>query len=78
MLTLARPKDLRPPTGRSRRQWTRGLAVLASGGLLVMMGALPAEAQHGPEDGHIYADPALDTDGDGDSCVPRNSGGLEI
>ena len=67
MLTLREPKD-RPPTGPRgrRRRRMRGLATVAIGALLAMTGALPADAQHGPTDGHIYADPALDTDGDGD------------
>jgi hypothetical protein len=48
-----------------RRRTTSLLALLAI--LAVMLlGAAPAAAQHGPTTGHIYADPALDTDGDGD------------
>jgi len=48
-----------------RRRTTSLLALLAI--LAVMLlGATPAAAQHGPTTGHIYADPALDTDGDGD------------
>jgi len=73
MLTLRGPDDVFPPTGRPararsrRRRRLRGLAVVAAGALLAMMGALPADAhQHGGTGGHIYADPALDTDGDGD------------
>jgi hypothetical protein len=33
---------------------------------VMLLGAAPAAAHHGPTTGHIYADPALDTDGDGD------------
>jgi hypothetical protein len=42
------------------------LALLVMLAAVTLLGASPAGAQHGPEDGHIYADPALDTDGDGD------------
>jgi hypothetical protein len=49
-----------------RRRTTSLLALLAVLAAMSLLGATPAGAQHGPEDGHIYADPALDTDGDGD------------
>jgi hypothetical protein len=49
-----------------RRRTTSLLALLVMLTLMTVLGATPAGAQHGPEDGHIYADPALDTDGDGD------------
>jgi hypothetical protein len=49
-----------------RRRTTSLLALLAMLAMMTLLGASPAGAQHGPEDGHIYADPALDTDGDGD------------
>jgi hypothetical protein len=49
-----------------RRRTTSLLALLAMLAAMSLLGATPAGAQHGPEDGHIYADPALDTDGDGD------------
>jgi hypothetical protein len=49
-----------------RRRTTSLLALLAMLAMMTLLGASPASAQHGPEDGHIYADPALDTDGDGD------------
>ena len=47
-----------------RRRTASLLAVLVM--FAVMLGAAPAAAHHGPTTGHIYADPALDTDGDGD------------
>jgi hypothetical protein len=49
-----------------RRRTTSLLALLVMLAAMTLLGASPAGAQHGPEDGHIYADPALDTDGDGD------------
>jgi hypothetical protein len=49
-----------------RRRTTSLLALLVMLAVMTLLGASPASAQHGPEDGHIYADPALDTDGDGD------------
>jgi hypothetical protein len=49
-----------------RRRRTSLLALLVMLAAVTLLGATPAGAQHGPEDGHIYADPALDTDGDGD------------
>ena len=49
-----------------RRRTTSLLALLVMLAVMTLLGATPAGAQHGPEDGHIYADPALDTDGDGD------------
>jgi hypothetical protein len=45
-----------------RRRTTSLLALLAA---MTLLGAAPAGAQHGPEEGHIFAPPA-DTDGDGD------------
>jgi hypothetical protein len=49
-----------------RRRTTSLLALLVMLAAMTLLGASPAGAQHGPDDGHIYADPALDTDGDGD------------
>ena len=49
-----------------RRRTTSLLALLVMLTLMTVLGATPAGAQHGPEDGHIYVDPELDTDGDGD------------
>ena len=49
-----------------RRRTASLLALLVMLAAVTLLGASPAGAQHGPEDGHIYADPALDTDGDGD------------
>jgi hypothetical protein len=49
-----------------RRRTTSLLALLAMLAAMSLLGASPAGAQHGPKDGHIYADPELDTDGDGD------------
>jgi hypothetical protein len=48
-----------------RRRTASLLALLALLAAMTLLGASPASAQHGPEDGHIYAPPA-DTDGDGD------------
>jgi hypothetical protein len=48
-----------------RRRTTSLLALLVMLAVMVL-GAAPAAAHHGPTTGHIYADPALDTDGDGD------------
>jgi hypothetical protein len=48
-----------------RRRTTSLLALLVML-TLVLLGVAPAAAHHGPTTGHIYADPALDTDGDGD------------
>src|SRR5215207_9190802 len=49
----------------ARRWRVRALAVLAIGAMIVAVGAVPAQAQHGGTEGHIFA-PAADTDGDGD------------
>jgi hypothetical protein len=48
-----------------RRRITSLLALLAMLAAMSLLGASPAGAQHGPEEGHIFAPPA-DTDGDGD------------
>jgi hypothetical protein len=49
-----------------RRRWTTSLLALLVMLAVMLLGAAPAAAHHGPTTGHIYADPALDTDGDGD------------
>src|ERR687897_454586 len=49
-----------------RKRTTSLLALMVLLTLMTVLGASPAGAHHGPEDGHIFADPALDTDGDGD------------
>jgi hypothetical protein len=53
---------------RTRLGWRRATLGAAVAGLVVVGGTVPANAhdQHGGTGGHIYADPALDTDGDGD------------
>ena len=48
-----------------RKRTTSLLALLVMLALMTLLGATPAGAQHGPEEGHIPAPPA-DTDGDGD------------
>jgi hypothetical protein len=48
-----------------RRRTTSLLALLVMVAAMTLLGAAPAGAQHGPEEGHIFAPPA-DTDGDGD------------
>jgi hypothetical protein len=47
------------------RRTTSLLALLVMLAAMTLLGASPAGAQHGPEEGHIFAPPA-DTDGDGD------------
>jgi hypothetical protein len=49
-----------------RRRRTTSLLALLVMLAVMLLGAAPAAAHHGPTTGHIYADPALDTDGDGD------------
>jgi hypothetical protein len=49
-----------------RRRRTTSLLALLVMLAAMLLGAAPAAAHHGPTTGHIYADPALDTDGDGD------------
>jgi hypothetical protein len=51
-----------------RPGWRRATLGAAVAGLVVAGGTLPANAhdQHGGDEGHLFADPALDTDGDGD------------
>ena len=49
-----------------RRRRTTSLLALLVMLTLMLLGVAPAAAHHGPTTGHIYADPALDTDGDGD------------
>jgi hypothetical protein len=49
-----------------RRRRTASLLALLVMLAVMLLGAAPAAAHHGPTTGHIYADPALDTDGDGD------------
>jgi hypothetical protein len=49
-----------------RKRTTSLLALMVLLTLMTVLGASPAGAHHGPEEGHIFADPALDTDGDGD------------
>jgi hypothetical protein len=53
---------------RKRPRWLLSAVGVAVTGLAVAGGPGPAVAhdQHGGEGGHIYADPTLDTDGDGD------------
>jgi hypothetical protein len=70
MTTVGEPEMVRDsaglPTDRRGRR-VRGVAAVGIGTALALTGALPAEAhQHGGTGGHIFADPALDTDGDGD------------
>jgi hypothetical protein len=48
-----------------RRRTASLVALLVVLAAMTLLGASPAGAQHGPEEGHIYAPPA-DTDGDGD------------
>ena len=63
------PEDaLHPAPDRkpgARRWGLRALAVLAIGAMIAAVGAVPAQAQHGGTEGHLFA-PAADTDGDGD------------
>jgi hypothetical protein len=49
-----------------RKRTTSLLALMVLLTLMTVLGATTASAQHGPTTGHIFADPALDTDGDGD------------
>ena len=55
-----------------RRRTTSLLALLIMLATMTLLGASPAGAQHGPEEGHIYAPPA-DTDGDATGARSNSS-----
>src|SRR5215207_10019672 len=59
------PAPDRTRVGARRRRRLRTLAVLVTGAMLVLVTGVPAQAQHGGTEGHLFA-PAADTDGDGD------------